>query len=102
MFSAFSGFVMSSGSRIYWAGLFLAVLSVELVSTDDVSATHQNPTAAARADDKLVAPPPKVDVPPVAHDSQIQECLEKILSATGWFEDPRIDVREGVVFLSGG
>ncbi|HZZ73890.1 MAG TPA: mechanosensitive ion channel family protein [Pirellulales bacterium] len=45
--------------------------------------------------------PAKVDVQPIAHDAQIRERLESVLSATGWFTDPEVRVEQGVVFLSG-
>jgi small-conductance mechanosensitive channel len=44
----------------------------------------------------------RVDVEPVARDDQIRERLKRILIATGWFNDPRVRVEEGVVFLRGG
>ncbi len=43
----------------------------------------------------------QVDVAPVAHDEEIRIRLEGILEATGWFTEPRVEVRQGVVFLSG-
>ena len=45
--------------------------------------------------------PAKVDVKPVARDEEIRERLQSVLDATGWFTDPRVEVREGVVFLIG-
>jgi small-conductance mechanosensitive channel len=44
----------------------------------------------------------RVDVDPVAEDDEIRERLERILVATGWFNDPSVRVEEGVVFLRGG
>ncbi|MBI2826321.1 MAG: mechanosensitive ion channel family protein [Planctomycetia bacterium] len=38
---------------------------------------------------------------PQARDEEIQRRLERILKATGWFEDASIAVNEGVVFISG-
>lgn len=43
----------------------------------------------------------RVDVTPVAHDEEIRARLQSVLGATGWFTDPRVEVREGVVFLNG-
>jgi hypothetical protein len=43
----------------------------------------------------------QVDVTPVAHDEEIRTRLQSVLNATGWFTSPRVEVREGVVFLSG-
>ena len=49
----------------------------------------------------LAPAPEKVDVQPLANDSEIAERLTSILEATGWFTQPRAEVREGVVFLYG-
>jgi small conductance mechanosensitive channel len=45
--------------------------------------------------------PMRIDVKPVAGDHEIQERLEDILKATGWFTDPEVRVNDGVVFLKG-
>ncbi|BBO31149.1 mechanosensitive ion channel domain-containing protein [Lacipirellula parvula] len=45
--------------------------------------------------------PPKVDVQPLADDVDIASRLERIMIATKWFVDPKVDVQEGVVFLDG-
>ncbi len=45
--------------------------------------------------------PAKVDVNPIARDEEISKRLRSVLDATGWFTDPRVEVREGVVFLNG-
>jgi small-conductance mechanosensitive channel len=45
--------------------------------------------------------PAKVDVAPHVKDDQIKERLTRILQATHWFEGPRVEVDEGVVFLQG-
>lgn len=45
--------------------------------------------------------PSRVDVDPAASDEKIAARLERILNATGWFENVRVKVQEGVVFLSG-
>lgn len=45
--------------------------------------------------------PQRVDVAPIAQDSDITARLTRILEATEWFEQPEVRVEEGVVFLSG-
>ncbi|MGM0547521.1 MAG: mechanosensitive ion channel domain-containing protein [Bacteroidota bacterium] len=45
--------------------------------------------------------PEHVEVEPVADDSQIRDRLARILVATAWFENPEVEVNDGVVFLSG-
>jgi len=59
------------------------------------------PDAGSDTPEDLAPAPKQVDVTPVAHDEAIQKRLQSVLEATGWFTDPRVDVREGVVFLSG-
>ncbi len=46
--------------------------------------------------------PSKVDIKPVARDEEIRQRLQSILVATDWFRTPRVQVKEGVVFLDGG
>ena len=43
----------------------------------------------------------KVEIEPVAEDSQIAQRLSDILEATTWFANPQVRVDEGVVFLRG-
>jgi small conductance mechanosensitive channel len=45
--------------------------------------------------------PQQVDVEPTAEDEEIAQRLARILQATEWFIDPRVEVRDGVVFLDG-
>jgi small-conductance mechanosensitive channel len=45
--------------------------------------------------------PEKVDVNPLAADTEIESRLVRIMEATGWFKQPEANVDEGVVFLSG-
>ncbi|MCC6508372.1 MAG: mechanosensitive ion channel [Pirellulaceae bacterium] len=61
------------------------------------------PTRAGNAsgDKAELQPTTKVEVQPVARDSEIESRLESILIATEWFDLPDVEVREGVVFLRG-
>ncbi|MGD9724019.1 MAG: mechanosensitive ion channel domain-containing protein [Pirellulales bacterium] len=45
--------------------------------------------------------PQKVEIRPAARDSEIQERLHEILSATGWFIEPKVTVKNGVAFVDG-
>lgn len=59
-------------------------------------------TAPAQPEEDDTPPTPaRVDVAPGVQDEQIRVRLERILDATDWFEQPEVDVREGVVFLRG-
>ncbi len=53
------------------------------------------------AQDDLASAPTKVDINPVARDDEIRKRLENVYEATGWFTNPQVEVREGVVFLNG-
>ncbi len=43
----------------------------------------------------------KVDVKPIARDNEISDRIEKILNATTWYENPKVEVKNGVVFIKG-
>ncbi len=78
-------------------GLLLFVTTMPLAH-----AQEETPPAASPAAGKEQLPPAKaVSVEPQARDEEISRRLEKILEATGWYEDPRVRVDEGVVFLHG-
>lgn len=64
-----------------------------------VHAQVQNQTETIEQDETTA--PERVDVAPVANDAQIRERLVRILTATEWFEDPQVEVNDGVVFLNG-
>lgn len=58
-------------------------------------------TPAAPGQQALSVAPAKVDINPVAHDAEIQQRLQSVLVATGWFRSPQVKVKQGVVFLKG-
>jgi len=64
-----------------------------------LSGLSQGQTQTTETDESAV--PERVDVAPVAEDSQIRDRLVRILAATEWFENPEVEVNDGVVFLSG-
>ncbi|NPU63633.1 mechanosensitive ion channel [Bradyrhizobium sp. 83012] len=51
------------------------------------------------ADDQAVSK--QVEVAPVADDRAIANRIQRILRSTDWFQNPRVSVRDGVVFLEG-
>lgn len=81
----------------------LAILLIVCISvasnTSGVLAQDATPTPIG--DDSPIEAPPRVDVQPVARDSEIETRLHDILTATGWFINPEVDVQDGVVFLTG-
>lgn len=59
---------------------------------------QQEPSSGVSKED---SPPNPVEVRTVVEDSDIANRLTRILKATQWFENPQVEVDEGVVFLSG-
>ncbi|MHB1307965.1 MAG: mechanosensitive ion channel domain-containing protein [Limisphaerales bacterium] len=55
----------------------------------------------AKAPDGKPEPPGKVEVQPVAKDDQIRQRIADILRTTSWFGEPKVTVRDGIVFLEG-
>ena len=46
-------------------------------------------------------PPNEVSIVPTARDEEISKRLKRILESTGWFQAPEVEVKDGVVFLTG-
>ncbi len=67
------------------------VFALFLVTVGEVSA--QDPAQPAANE--------KVEVVPAASDSAIAERLERILTSTGWFANPRVTVQGGIATLDG-
>ena len=80
---------------------FAVALSYALAQDAEPPTSGASPPANPGGDDEKLPAPAKVDVQPVAADSEIAARLERILVATDWFEDADVAVRDGVVFLSG-
>ncbi len=83
----------------FFRGILLASACISAATAQQPGgATKAAPFAAA----KKKSPAPKnVEITPAARDDQIGRRLQSILDATGWFEGPRVRVRDGVVFVSG-
>jgi small-conductance mechanosensitive channel len=64
-------------------------------------ARSQSPEDRAKQADDAPAAPQQVDVAPAAEDDEIEARLTRILQATEWFQDPQVQVDEGVAFLRG-
>lgn len=85
----------------------IILLSVFIViyplSMSPAAAQIPPPQEAPQEPTDTAAPetPAKVDVNPVAADVEIESRLVRIMEATGWFQQPKAHVEEGVVFLSG-
>jgi small conductance mechanosensitive channel len=84
--------------RIKYYCLFIILL---LLITTPLSVFAQVQTQTQTTETDETEAPERVEVEPVADDAQIQERLSRILTATEWFGDPQVEVRDGVVFLRG-
>ncbi len=78
--------------RMQFAAIWLLAALVWL----PVGAQESPPPA-----DEVVAPVQAVSVEPVARDDEIAKRIQEILQATGWFENARVSVDDGVVFIDG-
>ncbi|MEO8496270.1 MAG: mechanosensitive ion channel family protein [Planctomycetota bacterium] len=79
--------------------LLLAGSLVARPTSAQEAPAQKNPTGVA--DESISQVPTRIDVEPVAEDADIATRLTRILDATGWFEEPKVRVAEGVVFLTG-
>jgi len=83
-------------------GILGAVLSSCLSAALAAQEPASSPAKRIPADGKAFPQAPaKVEVQPVARDTEIRDRLERILEATGWFEAAHVRVDEGVAFLEG-
>lgn len=79
-----------------WRGLFLMLALIAFCATGAAAQTAPDETVRTErsADDN-------VPVEPVSKDGDIAARLQRILEASGWFSEPQVEVREGIVFLDG-
>ena len=77
-----------------------AVFAFTSVAAQPLAGSEDKPVAAQAPEGKPELPG-KVEVQPVARDEEIGQRIADILRATGWFGEPEVSVREGIVFLNG-
>ncbi|TWU46633.1 mechanosensitive ion channel family protein [Rubripirellula reticaptiva] len=77
--------------------LTLSVVPQSLIAQDGIAEVTEN----VPDEEKAIETPDKVEVDPLAEDDEISLRLERIFTATGWFDSPTVKTDEGVVFLSG-
>lgn len=82
-------------------GCICGTLTSSILAQSTTAAADDLEQISTVATEDLASAPAKVDVNPVAHDEEILKRLRGVLNATGWFTNPRVEVREGVVFLNG-
>jgi len=79
----------------------LSILTPTVIAQEPAGKTAATKKLPAPEKEDLATAPAMVDVKPVARDEEIRKRLQSVLDATGWFTGPRVEVREGVVFLNG-
>ena len=79
--------------------LFCNGLSVTVAAQQVADKVEASQEQAVPEKEDLSQAPTQIDVNPVARDDEIRERLQSVLEATGWFTNPEVSVKEGVVFL---
>lgn len=69
--------------------------------TINIFAAEVPPKTKGLPDTKAPEISDKIDVKPIARDTEISERIEKILKTTSWYDNPKAQVKDGVVFLKG-
>ena len=87
---------MMTASRVLVFLLVTGVCSLVCVAQEKMPEEPVNPPPA-----ESLPAPKAVNVTPEVADSEISTRLTRILKATEWFEDPLVEVDEGVAFLTG-
>ncbi len=81
------------------SGLFFFLLSLTPnVLAQDLSNQEQPKNFSSSKTSDIAN---KIVVKPIARDTEISERIEKILTTTTWYENPKAHVKDGVVFLKG-
>jgi len=79
--------------------ILIVLISSAVFTTPALAQPGPNPTPPPS--EPTLEAPNKINVQPTARDEQIRQRLQSILEATEWFTNPKVQVREGVVFLRG-
>lgn len=84
----------------YLKSVLRAILAALVVALEPAAGTAQAPLSPVvnvpERDE-----PKEVRVEPIARDSAIAERIQRILTSTTWFQNARVAVSDGVVFLDG-
>lgn len=83
-----------------WRGPIASLLLIVSITAIATAQPEVTPPPS-ETEDPVSDVPREVDVEPVAEDFDISKRLTRILEATQWFREPRVQVDEGVVFLTG-
>ncbi len=86
---------------IFFIWLSLLVLCLSFLSSPVFAQSGVAPTATPSTEGTPSDVPDTVEIQPTARDDEIRRRLLRIMRATNWFVNPQIEVKDGVVFLSG-
>ncbi|WKA29450.1 mechanosensitive ion channel family protein [Bradyrhizobium roseum] len=73
--------------------------AITLAVSPAIAQTTAPAPPAIGQDDQLISK--SVEVEPAAGDTAIASRIQRILQSTDWFQNPRVSVREGIVFIEG-
>lgn len=82
-------------------GAVCGSMTSTVTAQETVDKVKEFPKLGTPGKEALSSAAATVSVNPIARDEEIRQRLQSVLDATGWFTDPRVEVREGVVFLNG-
>ncbi len=83
------------------SALVATIAGASLVNATAQEAPTVDKVLTVDEQQKPIETPEKVEVQPLAVDEDISARLERIFTATGWFESAEVTTDEGVVFLKG-
>ena len=84
-----------------FGGLIFLILLISSAVFTTPALAQPGPLPTPPPAEPTLEAPNKINVQPTARDEEIRQRLQSILDATDWFTNPRVQVREGVVFLNG-
>lgn len=96
--SSCSGWFAGILSRLL---LLLLLAGQAGIPTPAVAQGGAQATPTPAGDGTPLEAPERVEIERTARDEEIRDRLQSILVATGWFTNPDVQVRDGVVFLQG-
>jgi small-conductance mechanosensitive channel len=101
LLSRTSSLVRSRQRRRFCATILCcAAIAINPLAAQQVD-RPQEPPLRVTAPEGVPEPPGKVTIRPVAQDDEIRQRIADIFETTGWFDDPVVSVRDGIVVLTG-
>ena len=79
----------------------ISAFAVTPLSAQDADNGTAGPSRSSLKSEQTAQPSQPVTVVPTASDAEIANRLARILKSTGWFDNSRVSVRDGVVTLDG-